>query len=287
MKPNVRISLSLLAILMSQLWFGSRANAEDCVVSCISGFSCNYFHSPGLPPPDCSAQRSHQLQLCEIACRGKNGAVATGWGSIAYSAKEKAWGSSYAHDSKATAQKVALGYCNQRAANCVTRVDFYNSCGAVAADGEKVGSGTGPNKAGAEQKAVAACSAAGGKRCAVEASVCSGAGSASAPGTPSAPRAISWGAIAYSNKDSGSGWSQGKNDRASAEKEALGACAQRGRNCELQTSFNKECGALAVDREFFGWGTNQDQRAAQQRAIEECKKDGGTRCTLRISFCSF
>jgi len=283
MKATARILL--LAIVFSQPWFGSRANAGDCVVECVSGFSCNYFQSPGLPPPDCSAQRSAYLQRCEIACKGKSRAASTGWGSIAYSAKEHAWGSSYLQDSKAAAQKVALGYCNQRAANCSTRVDFYNSCGAVAADGEIVGSGTGPNKAGAEQKAVAACSTLGGKHCGVESSVCSGAASASSE--PSVPKAISWGAIAYSNKDFGSGWSQGKNDRASAEREALGACAQRGKNCELQTSFNKQCGALAADREFFGWGTNEDQRAAQLRAIDECKKDGGTRCSLRISFCSF
>jgi Domain of unknown function (DUF4189) len=84
----------------------------------------------------------------------------------------------------------------------------------------------------------------------------------------------------------GAGWSQGKDDRTSAEKEALAACAQRGEACTLRTSFNKQCGALAADRDFTGWGTSADQREAQQKAIDDCKKAGGTRCALHISFCS-
>ena len=43
----------------------------------------------------------------------------------------------------------------------------------------------------------------------------------------------------------GAGWSQGKHDRASAETEALAVCAQHGKACALQTSFNELCGARA------------------------------------------
>jgi hypothetical protein len=84
----------------------------------------------------------------------------------------------------------------------------------------------------------------------------------------------------------GAGWSQGKDDRASAEKEAMTACAQHGKACVLRTTFNKQCGALAADRDFTGWGTSADQREAQQKAIDDCKKSGGARCVLHISFCS-
>jgi hypothetical protein len=55
----------------------------------------------------------------------------------------------------------------------------------------------------------------------------------------------------------------------------------------LQTAFNKQYGALAADRNFTGWGTSADQREAQQKAIDECKKAGGTGCVLPIAFCSF
>jgi hypothetical protein len=103
---------------------------------------------------------------------------------------------------------------------------------------------------------------------------------------PAAPRKISWGAIAYSIKDMGAGYSQGKDDQASAEKEAMAVCSQRGKACVLRAAFNKQCGAFAVDREFSGVGTSADQREAQQKAVDECKKAGGARCVLHISFCS-
>jgi DNA-binding CsgD family transcriptional regulator len=85
----------------------------------------------------------------------------------------------------------------------------------------------------------------------------------------------------------GAGWSQGKNDRASAEKEAMAACTQRGKECVLRTAFNKQCGALAADRNFTGFGVSADQRQALQKALEECTNAGGTRCVPHISFCSF
>lgn len=103
----------------------------------------------------------------------------------------------------------------------------------------------------------------------------------------SACRPDGWGAIAYSTRDMGAGWSQGKEDRASAEREAMSVCSQRGKECVVRTAFNKQCGALAADRDFAGWGTSADQGEAQQKAIADCKKAGGTNCALHISFCSF
>ena len=132
------------------------------------------------------------------------------------------------------------------------------------------------------------CARPGNKKCAVEAAVCGNAdsGGGVTPTAPPAPRATSWGAIAYSTRDMGAGYSQGKNDRASAEKEAMDLCAQRGKACILRTAFNKQCGALAADGNFAGIGASSDQRDANQKAIDDCKKSGGARCVLHISFCS-
>jgi len=287
MKSWIRVFLLLVVIATAEPWLGPEAYGASCVLECMRFWSCS---NPA--GQNCADEQSRAYSMCEIRCRGKNAPGGTGWGAIAYSARDHISGWSYENDYKGTAQQVALQYCNrERGANCVIRVSFYNSCGAVAADGDTVASGTGSTKAGADQKAMSACALAGGKHCAVQAAACSGAGSGStttsAPSAPPPPRAISWGAIAYSSKDFGAGWALGKNDRASAEKEALSVCAQRGRNCVLQTAFNKQCGALAADRGFFGWGTSANQREAQQRAIEECRKDGGARCVLHVSFCSF
>jgi hypothetical protein len=84
----------------------------------------------------------------------------------------------------------------------------------------------------------------------------------------------------------GAGYSQGKPDRASAEKEAMSICSQRGKGCVLRTAFNKQCGALAADRDFTGWAISTDQTDALRKAIEECKKSGGTTCAPHIAFCS-
>jgi hypothetical protein len=66
----------------------------------------------------------------------------------------------------------------------------------------------------------------------------------------------------------------------------LAVCQQRGKSCVLRGAFNKQCGALAADRNFEGVGTSTDARAAQAKAMDECRKAGGTRCVLHIMFCS-
>ena len=97
---------------------------------------------------------------------------------------------------------------------------------------------------------------------------------------------MSAGAIAYSAADMGAGWSQGKADRATAEREAMALCQQRGKSCVLRGAFNNQCGALAADRNLEGSATSTDAREAQQKAMDECRKAGGTRCALHIMFCS-
>ena len=84
----------------------------------------------------------------------------------------------------------------------------------------------------------------------------------------------------------GAGWSQGKSDRGAAEREAMALCQQRGKSCVLRATFNKQCGALAADRNFEGLGVSADVREAQQKAMDECRKAGGTRCAPHIMFCS-
>ena len=276
MKPGVKLLISLSAGFLIQPTFILSAAGDDCYTECIIRQDCGTSHpSGGLSCYD----------LCRSSCRED------GWGAIAYSWKDKVWGSSSAQDYKATAERIAVQYCvKYGGAKCILQTSFYNACGAVAADGDIVAWGTGGTRAGAQQRALAECAKTGGKKCAVQASVCSGPKSTSDSGPaspPPPPKAISWGAIAYSTADMGAGWSQGKSDRATAEKEAMNVCSQRGRACVLRAAFDKQCGALAADRGFTGWGTSADQREAQQKAIAGCQKAGGTTCVLHISFCSF
>jgi hypothetical protein len=289
MKRAAQTLLLLSASFLLRTRLVSTAYCADCVVQCMSLYQSNQ-----------GMTYDHKRELCEIQCKGKTSTPT--YGAIAYSRKDKLWGYSYNQPAQAGAENMAFQNCvKQGGAKCVVEASFHNTCGAIAAsgDGGTVTWGIAGSKYNAQQYAEAACSRAGGKGCEAQASICSSpdssgasvlggksASSTSAPAVAAPARKISWGAIAYSAADMGAGWSQGKGDRASAEKEALAICAQRGKACTVRTAFDKQCGALAADRTFTGLGTAADQREANQKAIDECKRAGGARCVLHISFCS-
>ena len=85
----------------------------------------------------------------------------------------------------------------------------------------------------------------------------------------------SWGAIAYSVKDKGFGYSDGWQDLARAKRTALDNCSRYGTACQVWMWYNRECGALAADGEKIGWGTSSVKHTADQRALAECTKNGG------------
>jgi hypothetical protein len=280
MKQRSRVLILISVSSLVRPAFLSPAAGADCFLDCMQRSGCWSGRSVTDP-----AACNNMPQLCQIQCQGK---ANNAWGAIAYSRKEQVSGWSYEQDDKATAERVALQQCaKQGGGRCLVEASFNHSCDAVAADGEIVTWGTSDTKSSAQQRALAECGRAGGKKCAVEAAVCSLAGASTAPpSAPPPPKGVSWGAIAYSSKDMGAGWSQRKAERASAEKEAMDACSKRGKACVLRPAFNKQCGALAADRDFTGFATSADQREALRKAIDECKQAGGTACVPHIAFCS-
>ena len=276
MKRSVQLLLCLSAGILIQPIFVTRASGDNCYSDCVVRYECYSSHPYA---------GSSCYDLCRESCRPD------GWGAIAYSWKDKISGWSFALGDKHTAEQVARQYCaNEHGSSCDIEASYYNSCGAVAADGDLVAWGTSGTKGQAEQRALAECAKIGGKSCVVEVSACSArsGNSETRPASPPPPpKAIAWGAIAYSTHDMGAGWAQGKADRASAEKEAMDVCSQRGKSCVLRATFNKTCGALAADRDFAGTATSTDQREALQKAIAACKQAGGTNCVPHIMFCSF
>ena len=95
-----------------------------------------------------------------------------------------------------------------------------------------------------------------------------------------------WGAIAYSTKDKGAGWSFGWNDLKKAQQEALDRCAKQGTACTLWAWFDNSCGALAASGDIVTWGTAYGKDDADQRALLECRKAGGKNCAIAVSVCS-
>jgi Domain of unknown function (DUF4189) len=265
----------------------------------------------GITPPIALGQSRHDLcmQACNTGCdafpAGSNqqfncikdcpSRCQADWSAIAYSWKDKIAGWSYGQTNRASAESLAIHYCvRQGGVHCVLQTAFEQPCGAVAADGISIGWATDSSRGRAERRALAECAKQGGSKCAVQAWTCSSGagvsdtGSNTVPVRPSAqPRAASWGAIAYSPRDNGAGWSRAEPDRSSAEREALRVCSERGKFCVLETVFNRACAALSADRDFVGWGTSADMREAQQKATAACRKAGGAGCALHIAFCSY
>ena len=260
----------------------------------------------GLTPQVARGQRSC-YEGCQDSCRDLSGHITSDqcvetcrrayceqkdnqprpYGAIAFGAVNGAEGISWNKGTQAEADQAALATCGKRGNNCKIVHRFRDTCAAlaVAAGAQHYEAAAGDSAKQAESNATALCQRNWG-RCLSDLSACSLTGAAR-PSAPSPPRATSWGAIAYSTADMAAGSSQGKSDRASAQKEAMSICSQRGKACVLRIDFNKQCGALAADRDFAGWGASTDPREAQRKAIDDCAKAGGARCVLHVFFCSF
>ncbi len=96
-----------------------------------------------------------------------------------------------------------------------------------------------------------------------------------------------WGSIAYSTKEKVYGFTYGKSDKATADKQAVQFCVkQGGTKCFTAASFNNTCGAIAASGDLVAWGADPNRYNAEQRAISECRRLGGKMCEVRSSLCS-
>ena len=97
-----------------------------------------------------------------------------------------------------------------------------------------------------------------------------------------------WGALAIdSNQGPSWGWAINYPTVQQAEQRALAEC---GNNCHVVMRFSNECGAFAADQEpgstIYGWGKADSGVAAQNRALSECRRRGGTSCRVRAWGCT-
>ena len=95
-----------------------------------------------------------------------------------------------------------------------------------------------------------------------------------------------WGAIAYSKKDRGFGSAYNFDTKDAATKQAMKNCSAHGADCVVWVYFNKQCGAIAVDGSFTGWGTANARYYANENAVKECRSAGGRNCAILDSVCS-
>lgn len=227
---------------------------------------------------------------CIGSCEKRSQNAPTPYGAIAFGT-HGGEGISWNKGTWAAAGQGAIATCSKYGSNCRVVYQFQNTCAAlaVAKGGQHFEAATGATEKQAEAAATAMCHQHWGT-CLSDLSACSllkGNQAVARTNPAPQPQGASWGAIAYSAPDMKAGWSFGKSDQALAGREAMSACSQRGRACALQTIFYKQCAALAADRSFVGWATSTQPREAQQKAIEQCTKDGGENCVLHVFFCSF
>ncbi len=96
-----------------------------------------------------------------------------------------------------------------------------------------------------------------------------------------------YGAIAYSRKDEGYGFSDGKKTRKQAETVALQYCKEYGKKCKIEVWFYNGCGAIAADGRKVGTGIGPNTGDARHDALKDCKKGGKKNCQVKIAHCSF
>ncbi len=156
MKYSVFLFL-LLSILPASV-------SANCFTDCLARSGCSTIGS------DNGSFCSGTSTRCSTECRNEN---KESYGAIAYSAADEGYGYSDGQDNRKQAEKLAMKYCKKYGKKCESAVWFYNSCGAVAAGGKKVGWAQGATSGAASQSALQFCKKEGGRNCAVKAVHCS------------------------------------------------------------------------------------------------------------------
>lgn len=99
-----------------------------------------------------------------------------------------------------------------------------------------------------------------------------------------------FGAIAYSGKTGGYGFTYNYTDGRTAESDALGYCEQDSNHagdCRILISFYNNCGALARASDgTFGAGWGDNSQLAQSEALRVCASYGGRDCGVLRTVCN-
>jgi hypothetical protein len=154
-----RVAVSILSICLGLFSAAGTAQA-DCVSACQASTYCDSeMHASG----ECG----RRLNDCYInECNKKT------YGAIAYGRESGAYGYAYDFSDPQSAENEAMSTCTVNGNDCRVVVDFWNTCAAIAADGNIVGYGLDDNESVAQDQALAACEKDGGSQCEVKAWSC-------------------------------------------------------------------------------------------------------------------
>jgi hypothetical protein len=98
----------------------------------------------------------------------------------------------------------------------------------------------------------------------------------------------SYGSIAYGRNSQAFGFSHGWENQSKAESVALQNCGKHGNDCEAIVWFERKCGAVAArgDSTAVFWGLGNTPVEARKVAMDNCTKDNGRDCEVKVSHCS-
>jgi hypothetical protein len=99
---------------------------------------------------------------------------------------------------------------------------------------------------------------------------------------------VTYGAIAFGRKSQAFGYSHGWDSQAKAESVAMQNCGKHGTDCEVMVWFERKCGAVAVRSNSTAvyWGLGNSAAEAQRIAMDQCTKNNGQQCEVKVSHCS-
>ena len=157
-KSNLPCFVFMIWLTFSPVW-----GQADCYTDCMALYGCE----SSIESSYCSGTSAR----CSTECR--HGGGTKSYGAIAYSVRDEAYGYSDNFENQEKAESAALKYCSEHGSGCEVMVWFYNSCGAVAANGDTATWGQEASKMGAERQALDECKRAGGKNCEIKISHCS------------------------------------------------------------------------------------------------------------------
>ena len=232
------------------------------------------------------------------------------YGSVAFAVNP--WGAyaSRRGTSRTAARNDAVAACESNCSSssscgCQEVLWVRNACGSLAKSGDnrRAGAGWDTSDEDAAQKAIAACSAAGGQSCRVATTFegdsfrfCVQAGSATPSGqasmiparsAPQQQQLNEYGSFAFSMNPWGAAGSRVTTSQTAARDGAVANCesacsSSSSCGCREVLRFRNACGSLALStdnsRAAVGWG--ETESAAGERAIARCHAAGGQGCRV-------
>jgi Domain of unknown function (DUF4189) len=97
-----------------------------------------------------------------------------------------------------------------------------------------------------------------------------------------------WGALAYNPTNKDFGTATNYSTLREAKVRAMQECVRQHNSpyCQIIGAFRNDCAALAIGPGGAGYTDYQNAQQAEEKALEECRKNGGGACRIEATVCN-